>query len=82
MEEFFRPQLITPEIEGLLNGWDVEKLTDNEKTVYFRYRYSGPVKYSKSQSLMAVMAVELGLGQDNYSDQLAAILEMLMGKKS
>ncbi|SIO53885.1 hypothetical protein [Chitinophaga niabensis] len=74
-EEFVKPQLITPEIEDLLNELDVEKLTDKEKTVYFRYRYSGPVKYTKAEALMAVMSVELD--QEDYSNQLTAITDIL-----
>lgn len=79
MEEFIRPQLITPEIENQLNELDVEKLTDKEKTVYFRYRYSGPVKYTKAEALMAVISNDID--QKDYSNQLAAIIDVLREKK-
>ncbi len=49
-----------------------------EKVLYFAYRHNGPVKYSKPQSLMAVIA---SLDQANHNDQLVAIIQILDHEK-
>ena len=78
MEEFIQHRKITTKIEKMLQRVDDEKLTDNEKVLYFAYRHNGPVKYSKAQSLMAVIA---SLEQAAHSDQLVAIMQILDQKK-
>jgi len=74
-EEFVQAPKITPRIKKMLQQVDEEKLTEMEKAVYFAYRHRGPVKYSKAQSLMAV--ISNALDQANSSGQLAAITDML-----
>jgi len=68
--------LVTPEIENMLNEVDVEKLTDMEKVIYFAYQNNGPVKYTKSESLMAVIIN--GLYEENGSSQLTSVKVMLL----
>lgn len=74
-EQYVKPELITAEIKTALEDVDIENLSDEEQVIYFAYLSNGPVKYTKSESLMAVLSNDLD--QDNYSSQLAAILEML-----
>jgi len=74
-EQFVKPDQITKEIEMVLDAVDVEMLTDKEKVLYSAFLNNGPVHYSKAESLMAV--IESDLDQEKYSDQLAAIIQML-----
>ena len=77
-EQYVKPSLITPEIKGILEQVDIKKLSKKEKAVFFAYLDNGPVKYSKPESLMAVMSNDLE--QEQYSPQLAAIIKMLPKK--
>lgn len=74
-EQYVKPEMITAEIKTVLDDVDIESLSDEERVIYFAYLSNGPVKYTKPESLMAVLSNDLD--QDNYSYQLAAILEML-----
>ncbi len=75
IEQFVQPKKITSKVKKMLAQLDEQKLTEHEKTIYFAYRYNGPVRYSKPHSLMAV--IYNALDQANYSRQLAAIIQML-----
>jgi hypothetical protein len=78
IEQFIQPEKITTEIKNMLQRVNEDKLTKEEKVLYFAYRHNGPVKYSKAQSLMAVIAT---LDQGAHSDQLVAITQILDQKK-
>lgn len=78
MEQFVQHKIITTKIKKMLQRVDEEELTEKEKVLYFAYRHNGPVKYSKPQSLMAVIA---SFDQANHSDQLVAIMQILDQKK-
>lgn len=72
-EEYVKPNQLTPEIKRILKQVDIEKLSAKERLIYFAYLNNGPVKYTKPQSLMAVLSNDL----NRYNEQLAAVMEML-----
>lgn len=74
-EEFIRPEKITPEIRKFLKEVNLDDLTEEEQRIYLAFRQNGPVKYTKAESLMAVLSNDLD--PEEYSDQLTAIATML-----
>jgi len=73
-EQFTKPDLLTGKIKSALNALDIGTLTDEEKRIYSAYLRNGPVTYTKAQSLIAVLSMDLELP---YSDQLLKIKRML-----
>lgn len=73
-EQYVKPEQITNEVNKKLEEVDLDKLTVEEKNIFFAYMQGGPIKYTKAESLMAVMANDL----EEFSDQLAAIKELLL----
>jgi hypothetical protein len=73
-QQFGKPALMTRKIKNALKAVDIETLTDEEKVIYSAYLHNGPVKYTKAESLMAVLSIDLELP---YSDQLQKIGRML-----
>lgn len=74
-EENIRPHCLIPAIKKALNLVDTEKLTNEEKAIYLAFLNNGPVKYTKAESLMAVLT-NSDYSTDN-SDQLKAVLNTL-----
>lgn len=58
-EQYTKPHLLTPKIKKALHKVDTERLSEQQKDIYLAYRTNGPVKYSKAQSLMAVLSNDL-----------------------
>lgn len=75
MQQFVQSKRITAKIKKMLQQVNEKELTPKESIIYFAYRNNGPVKYSKPQSLMAVISNPLD--QTDYSSQLLAIMQLL-----
>lgn len=73
--QYIKPELITPAVRKALKAVDVDKLTPEERSIYDAYMLNGPAKYSKTEALMAVLSIDLD--QNEYSEQLAPISDML-----
>jgi hypothetical protein len=73
--DFIKPELLTQPIKKMLQQVDIEKLTAKEKVIYYAYQHNGPVKYSKSEALMAVMSNDFD--QAGFSDPLTSILTII-----
>jgi hypothetical protein len=74
-EQFIRPELITPEVRQMLKKIDIQGLTNQERIIYLAYLENGPVKYTRIESLMAVLGNDLD--QTGYSEQLTTIFQMI-----
>jgi len=74
-EQYIKPHLLTPEIKKALNNIDTERLSEQQKDIYLAYRTNGPVKYSKAQSLMAVLSNVLCTNTSN--DPVTPIWELI-----
>jgi len=74
-EQFVTPRLLIPAIKAQLGKVKINDLTEEESEIYFAYRNNGPVKYSRVESLMAVLLNDSG--QKLPSAQIAEIRKML-----
>lgn len=74
-EEYIKPHLLTPDIKKALNKVDTARLTGQPKDIFWAYYYNGPAKYSKAESLMAVISI-IDWSKHHHT-QLSPIADML-----
>lgn len=72
---YVKPEKLTARVKSMLDRVDVNKLTAEEMARYHAYLDNGPVKYSKAESLMAVLSGDFD--PRKLSSQLAEIDDYL-----
>lgn len=78
-EGYVMPDKITPEIQRQLDLVNIDKLRIDEKQLYLSYLNAGPAKYTKAESLMAILHNDVWYKKRSF--QLEAIKRMLDGTK-
>lgn len=73
--DHIKPEAITPEVRRLLNKVDITQLSEKEQSIYYAFLQNGPVKYSKAQSLMAVLTNSNT--EHELSEPLRAVLQII-----
>jgi hypothetical protein len=79
-DRFIKPDLLSRKVKEILNKVVIEELTNIERDIYYAYLENGPVKYTKPESIMAVLSNDLD--EKEHSDQLLNIIELLKEHKT
>lgn len=76
--QFIQPELMTAEIIAALEAINIRLLTDEEQLVYYAFLNNGPVKYTKAESLMAVISNEF---DEAYTSGHLATIQGMLGNE-